>query len=737
MEVLEQERERRSDHLSDPTPLELEKENNGTAESSPAVSLRLSEETDSMDNGNGKASGESVTMENQVPLHDEQLGDAEEGKRENGNGSHPMNGNACDGDGNSNGDDFSNGDGNSNGNGEEKSPEQSDSAGEESSSSEDEMVFTKTLRRRPVDLNEEMAKQERLLLAKITKILKKDKKDWTDAEGDVVDENPKLVEEVLKRKARRNKAVDRKKEIEDAPDVLYKKCVQLAKAIEKAKNLVVYTGAGVSTAANIPDYRGPQGVWTLLDQGVEVPACNLEQAEPTFTHMALFTLFRKGKLKHIVSQNCDGLHLRSGIPRYALSEVHGNMFIEICKHCRPMRPFIRLFDVTERTNKGRHTTMRRCYVCGNSLYDTIVHFGEKGQFKWPINWQGATKAADKADVVLCLGSSLQVLRRYPWLWCMDRPARQRPKLFIVNLQWTPKDSAAKVKLNGKCDDVMRNVMAILERKVPEYHQPNDPIFTYATPLNDHETHTSTRTNLVVKEDEEEKERQRGDIAKDALSKDHPYASPERKDGAAAAAAADGNGSGPSGRKRPRRSAAGAAQAAMRGKFVEGGEVDYKHMKWARDALYLPYQPFFEYIDEDSENVGADAFCCDCCDPAKKKPPRRRRSQSESDSDEDDDDEDDEEDVEDSGGGDENGKITVKKENGEDGVVKREVKEEEENGAAIKTEVKTEVKEELEEEAVDTPDASDGESSAQNASSGARFPVNQPGWFGKGRKKRLR
>ena len=149
-------------------------------------------------------------------------------------------------------------------------------------------------------------------------------------------------------------------------------------------------------------------MWTLLDQGVEVPACNLEQAEPTFTHMALFTLYRKGKLKHIVSQNCDGLHLRSGIPRYALSEVHGNMFIEICKHCRPMRPFVRLFDVTERTNKGRHTTMRRCYVCGNSLYDTIVHFGEKGQFKWPINWQGATKAADKADVVLCLGSSLQV-----------------------------------------------------------------------------------------------------------------------------------------------------------------------------------------------------------------------------------------------------------------------------------------------------------------------------------------
>jgi NAD-dependent deacetylase sirtuin 7 len=53
-----------------------------------------------------------------------------------------------------------------------------------------------------------------------------------------------------------------------------------------------------------------------LDNGQEVPDCNLELAEPTYTHMALFTLFKKGKLKHIVSQNCDGLHLRSGIPRY-------------------------------------------------------------------------------------------------------------------------------------------------------------------------------------------------------------------------------------------------------------------------------------------------------------------------------------------------------------------------------------------------------------------------------------
>lgn len=500
----------------------------------------------------------------------------------------------------------------------------------------------------------EKQRQKQVLQRQISRIVRKteDGVELSKDENQLLAAHPKVFDEVTKRHKKRKTTEMRKQEIEDSPQVLAKKCDRMAKAIQKAKYLIIYTGAGISTAANIPDYRGPNGVWTCLDEGREIADCDLARAEPTYTHMSLFALFKKGKLKHVVSQNCDGLHLRSGIPRYALSEVHGNMFIEVCKTCKPMRPYLRLFDVTERTAKNKHHTLRRCHVCGNSLIDTIVHFGERGSIKWPINWDGASRAAEKADVIICLGSSLKVLRRYPWLWCMDRPKKHRPKLYIVNLQWTPKDSAATCKLNGRCDDVMRRVMAHLEIEVPEYFAGNDPLLTYATPLHPQEEHTTSRQELIGKVEEEAADESSNSSFNDvkSWSLDHSYLPPEQ------------------------------CSTKKRGKLVKSKKIQYKNIMWPRDALYISYKDTkFEFVSEVDAQGDNQAYYCDCCDPSRQK--KRQYSSDE---------------------------------------------EEEDN----------EDEDELEQEAEDETSSS-VDSKAEKTENNTPKQTTQPGWFGKGRRKKAR
>ena len=129
--------------------------------------------------------------------------------------------------------------------------------------------------------------------------------------------------------------------------------------------------------------------------------------------------------------------MRSGLPRAALSELHGNMYIEVraslnhelctsdeilalailvfflqlCTKCRPVSEYVRLFDVTERTALRRHKTGRTCPQCGDGLRDSIIHFGEKGPYHSPYNWRQAVKAAEKADLIVCLGTSLKVIQQ--------------------------------------------------------------------------------------------------------------------------------------------------------------------------------------------------------------------------------------------------------------------------------------------------------------------------------------
>lgn len=158
--------------------------------------------------------------------------------------------------------------------------------------------------------------------------------------------------------------------------------------------MAIFTGAGLSTAAGIPDYRSPPetenpvgvGHWekkARIDAakaaGVkvkEVPKrdfnVRITEAKPTKAHMALVELADRGILKHVISQNVDGLHMRSGITTNKLTELHGNCFTEICSVCKTYNICTKRSD----TGKKNHKNGNLCKACGGEMEDTIVWFGE-------------------------------------------------------------------------------------------------------------------------------------------------------------------------------------------------------------------------------------------------------------------------------------------------------------------------------------------------------------------------
>mmetsp|Transcript_148207 Transcript_148207/g.261384 ORF Transcript_148207/g.261384 Transcript_148207/m.261384 type:complete len:366 (+) Transcript_148207:82-1179(+) len=258
-------------------------------------------------------------------------------------------------------------------------------------------------------------------------------------------------------------------DVSDELEEVAKKTTELARLIQRAKHVVVFTGAGVSTSAKIPDFRGPNGVWTLQAEGKLPESITMEQAMPTATHMALVGLMRSNLIRCVVSQNVDGLHRRSGLLKDQLAELHGNCFVEVCTVCQ--QEHLRSFDVCEHHGNAAptvnfHDTGRRCNRegCEGSLRNTIVNFGEQ------LPEQHLSLAmchASKADLAIVLGSSMTVRP------ACDMPAivaQRGGKLAIINLQSTPLDHLADLRISADSDTVMDKVMNELELPVPVFDE---------------------------------------------------------------------------------------------------------------------------------------------------------------------------------------------------------------------------------------------------------------------------
>ncbi|XP_024541959.1 NAD-dependent protein deacetylase SRT1-like [Selaginella moellendorffii] len=250
-------------------------------------------------------------------------------------------------------------------------------------------------------------------------------------------------------------------ELFDPAQDVDRKIAQLAQLIQESKHLVAFTGAGISTSCGIPDFRGPKGIWTLQHEGKPLPKADVQfhQARPGTTHMALVELVRAGILKFIISQNIDGLHLRSGIPRDKLSELHGNSFMETCPSCG--REYLRDFEME---TIGIKRTGRRCSVpgCVGRLVDTIVDW--EGALP-PKELRAAEKHCKEADLIVCLGTSLQIT---PACNLPLKTVRAGGKLVIVNLQATPKDKKATLVIHARVDQVILGVMRLLNRNIPPF-----------------------------------------------------------------------------------------------------------------------------------------------------------------------------------------------------------------------------------------------------------------------------
>ncbi|KAF8740830.1 hypothetical protein HU200_013710 [Digitaria exilis] len=250
-------------------------------------------------------------------------------------------------------------------------------------------------------------------------------------------------------------------EIFDTPELIQNKIEELADMVQKSKHLVVFTGAGISTSSGIPDFRGPKGVWTLHRAGKGVPNASLpfHRAVPSLTHMALVELERAGILKFIISQNVDSLHLRSGFPREKLSELHGNSFKEICPCCKT--EYLRDFEIE---TIGLKDTPRRCSGknCGARLKDTVLDWEDALP---PEEMNSAMEHCRSADLVLCLGTSLQIT---PACNMPLMSIKNGGRVAIVNLQATPKDKKASLVIHGLVDKVITGVMTKLNLRIPPY-----------------------------------------------------------------------------------------------------------------------------------------------------------------------------------------------------------------------------------------------------------------------------
>jgi len=248
---------------------------------------------------------------------------------------------------------------------------------------------------------------------------------------------------------------------------------KVAGMIAASKRLVVFTGAGISTESGIPDFRGPEGLWTKVDPEdftidrflssdqtrkrvwyYLVEGGLMANAEPNRAHMAIAELEKMNKLSSVITQNIDNLHQRAGNNPEIVHELHGNMQWLVCLDCGAR------YDLE--LMRKKHPSPEHfptCEKCRGVLKPDVVFFGEMLP---PHTLMMAERESQECDLFMVIGSSLVV---YPAAYMPLYAKRSGANIVIINMGDTGHDDIADVFIDAPAGDTMTRIMNRLKEIV--------------------------------------------------------------------------------------------------------------------------------------------------------------------------------------------------------------------------------------------------------------------------------
>jgi NAD-dependent deacetylase len=242
---------------------------------------------------------------------------------------------------------------------------------------------------------------------------------------------------------------------------------EAARCIHEARNILVFTGAGLSTESGIADFRSPGGVWDQYDpsdfyyqriisdeksrekywqMSTELYA-SMKDALPNPAHMAVKALEDMGKLLAVVTQNIDALHHKAGNSPHKIIEIHGTAFSVSCLSCG--KKYDR-DDIQKRLQAG--VRVPYCDDCSGVLKPETISFG---QAMPEDKMAAAFRSAEACDLCMVLGSSLVV---YPAAAIPMHAADRGAKLIIINRDETPQDDRADLVIRSSLGETLSRIM---------------------------------------------------------------------------------------------------------------------------------------------------------------------------------------------------------------------------------------------------------------------------------------